>query len=172
MASGGVGLLHVAGADPGRSGMLRFAGLGEYFSSADCPVLGAQNTRTAGTFALAYVPLDFLEVSLAYTASANTNSRSTPNLIQALGDVTLGARASRQWSRDHRLALGLAVEAPLPMLPEPRQKLVTREGDTLELRQQVSFAEGKAPHPSRPGAEPARGDCHPGAVMPEGRVTR
>jgi outer membrane protein OmpA-like peptidoglycan-associated protein len=99
MASGGVGLLHVASADLGRPGVLRFAGLGEYFSSADFPVLGAQNTRTAGTFALAYVPLDFLEVSLAYTASANTNSRSTPNLIQALGDVTLGARASRQWSQ-------------------------------------------------------------------------
>ena len=98
MASGGVGLLRVAGAELGHSGLLRFAGLGEYFSSADFPVLGAQNTRTAGTFALAYVPLDFLEVSLAYTASANTNSRSTPNLIQALGDVTLGARASRQWS--------------------------------------------------------------------------
>jgi outer membrane protein OmpA-like peptidoglycan-associated protein len=99
MASGGVGLLHVAGADLGRPGVLRFAGLGEYFSSADFPVLGAENTRTAGTFALAYVPLDFLEVSLAYTASANTNSRSTPNLIQALGDVTLGARASRQWHK-------------------------------------------------------------------------
>lgn len=96
-ATGGAGLLRVGSADLGRPGVLRFSALGEFFSSADFPVQGAKNTRTAGTFALAYVPLDFLEVSLAYSASANTNTRSTPTLIQALGDVTLGARVTKQW---------------------------------------------------------------------------
>lgn len=98
-AVGGVGLLRVGGADLGPSGVLRFAVTGEYFSNANFPVKDAQNTRTAGTFSLAYVPLDFLEVYAAYTASANTNSRSSPNLIQALGDVTLGARVSKHWAK-------------------------------------------------------------------------
>lgn len=97
-AVGGVGLLRVAGADLGTRGLLRFAVTGEYFNNANFPVQAAENTRTAGTLALSYVPLDFLEVFAAYTVSANTNSRSSPNLIQALGDVTLGARGSRQWA--------------------------------------------------------------------------
>lgn len=96
---GGVGLLRVGGADLGTPGLLRFAVTGEYFSNANFPVLGAENTRTAGSFSLAYVPLEYLEVYAAYTAAANTNSRSSPNLIQALGDVTLGARASKRWAK-------------------------------------------------------------------------
>lgn len=96
-STGGVGLLRLSGADLGRTGVLRFSATGEFFSTPDFPVQGADNTRTGGTFAVGYVPLDFLDVSLSYTASTNTNTRSSPTLIQALGDVTLGARASRQW---------------------------------------------------------------------------
>jgi outer membrane protein OmpA-like peptidoglycan-associated protein len=89
----------VAGADLGARGLLRFSATGEYFKNANFPVQGAEDTRTAGTFALSYVPLEFLEVFAAYGISANTNSRSSPNLIQALGDITLGARGSRQWAK-------------------------------------------------------------------------
>ncbi|MFY0521822.1 OmpA family protein [Archangium gephyra] len=96
-STGGVGLLRLGGADLGRKGVLRFSATGEFFSTPDFPVRGADNTRTGGTFAVGYVPLDFLDVSLSYTASTNTNTRSSPSLIQALGDVTLGARATKQW---------------------------------------------------------------------------
>lgn len=92
---GGVGLLRVAGADLGRRGLLRFSATGEVFSASDFPVQGAQNTRTAGLFAASYVPLDFLEVYAAYGAWSNASSRTTPGLIQALGDLTLGGRATR-----------------------------------------------------------------------------
>jgi len=95
--TGGVGLLRVASSDLGRRGLLRLSLTGDLASNDDFPVQGADNSRTAGTFALSFVPLDFLEVSLAYTASANTNTRSSPNLIQAFGDVTVGARATKQW---------------------------------------------------------------------------
>jgi len=98
-AVGGVGLLRVAGADLGARGLLRFSATGEYFNNANFPVQGAENTRTVGTFALSYVPLEFLEAFAAYTVSANTNSRSSPNLIQALGDITFGVRGSRQWAK-------------------------------------------------------------------------
>jgi outer membrane protein OmpA-like peptidoglycan-associated protein len=106
---GGVGLLRVAGADPGPRGLLRFSAMGEYFSNANFPVSGAQNTRTSGTFALSYVPFEFLELFAAYSATANTNSRSSPNLIQALGDITLGARGSRQWGRGFWAGLDLRL---------------------------------------------------------------
>ncbi|WP_224360402.1 OmpA family protein [Hyalangium versicolor] len=96
-AVGGVGLLRVAGADLGARGLLRFSLTGEYFKNGSFPVRDADNKRTAGTFALAYVPFEFLELSASYTASSNSNSRSSPNLIQALGDVTLGARGSHEW---------------------------------------------------------------------------
>jgi outer membrane protein OmpA-like peptidoglycan-associated protein len=106
---GGVGLLRVAGADLGARGLLRFSGTGEYFANANFPVSGAEHTRTSGTFALSYVPLDFLELFVAYSATANTNSRSSPNLIQALGDITLGARGSRQWARGFWAGLDLRL---------------------------------------------------------------
>ncbi|WP_224245676.1 OmpA family protein [Hyalangium gracile] len=92
-----MGLLRVAGADLGTRGLLRFSATGEYFKNGSFPVRDAENTRTAGTFALAYVPFEFLEVSASYTAASNTNSRSSPNLIQALGDMTLGVRGTREW---------------------------------------------------------------------------
>lgn len=106
---GGVGLLRVGGADLGARGVLRFAVTGESFSHSNFPVQGAENTRTAGSFSVAYVPLDYLEVYAAYTASANTNSRSSPNLIQALGDVTLGARASQRWAKGLHAGVDLRV---------------------------------------------------------------
>jgi OOP family OmpA-OmpF porin len=108
---GGVGLLRVAGSDLGARGLLRFSVTGEYFADANFPVSGAKNTRTSGTFALSYVPLDFLEVFLAYSATANTNSRSSPNLIQALGDISLGARGSRQWAKGFWAGLDLRLNS-------------------------------------------------------------
>lgn len=102
-------MLRVGGADLGARGVLRFAVTGETFSHSNFPVQGAENTRTTGSFSVAYVPLDYLEVYAAYTASANTNSRSSPNLIQALGDVTLGARASRRWMEGLHAGVDLRV---------------------------------------------------------------
>ncbi|MFZ5469966.1 MAG: OmpA family protein [Myxococcota bacterium] len=95
----GIGLLHVGSADLGRKGLVRFSVTGEYMAQNDFPVRRAENIRSAGTFCASFVPLEFVETYLAYAAAANTNSRSSPNLIQALGDITLGAKASRQWAK-------------------------------------------------------------------------
>lgn len=97
-AFGGLGVLHVSGADLGPRGLLRFSAEGEYFGAKDFPVLGSSNVRSAGAFAVSFVPLDLLEAYLAYGASANTNSHSSPSLIQALGDLTLGAKVARKWA--------------------------------------------------------------------------
>lgn len=97
-AVGTVGLLNVGAADIGPRYLLRLSLTGEYFQSSNFPVRNAIDVRTAGTFAVAMAPLEWLEAYLAYGASANTNSRSSPALIQALGDVTLGAKLSKKWA--------------------------------------------------------------------------
>ena len=105
--NGQVGLLDVSSAYLGREGKLRFSVIGEYFWNANFPVEGASNRRSAGTFAVSWVPKSYLQFFLSYAASANTNSRTSPQLLQTLGDVTLGATLAP------RLAAGLygGVEA-------------------------------------------------------------
>lgn len=92
------GLLHVLSADPGPAGQLRLSVLGEYFRLNDFPVASGTDSRLAGTFAASLVPLDFLELSLAYGDAVNTSSRTSPNLIQTLGNFTLGAKVTWQWA--------------------------------------------------------------------------
>ena len=98
-ATGSVGVLHVLSADLGRQGLLRLSGLGEYFDRGDFPVIGASDTRSAGTFALSYVAFDWLELYGSYSATANTNSTSSPNLIASLGDFGVGAKLAGRLSR-------------------------------------------------------------------------
>lgn len=95
----GVGLLHLGSADLGPKGIVRFSAIGEYFNQFDFPVRNATNVRSAGTFAASFVPVEWAEIYLGYGASANTNSSSSPRLIQALGDITLGGKLSRRWAR-------------------------------------------------------------------------
>lgn len=97
--AGGVGLLRMSSADLGPPGLLRFSATGEYFTSRNFPVRDALDVRSAGTFAVSYVPVEFLETYLAYSATANTNSRSSPRLIQSLGDLAFGAKGSRRWAQ-------------------------------------------------------------------------
>jgi OOP family OmpA-OmpF porin len=108
-AIGSVGTLHVLSADLGRRGVLRFSALGEYFHANDFPVMTASNTRSAGTFALSYVTLDFLELYANYSASANTNSTSSPNLISSLGDFGAGAKVATRLAQAFYAGIDMRV---------------------------------------------------------------
>ncbi len=110
-ALGAVGLFSTSSATLGPKGLLRISVLGEYFTATDFPVQRASHVRSAGTFAASYVPVEFLEVFLAYGASANTNSLSSPTLIQALGDLTFGAKASREWTPGFSAGLDLRLQS-------------------------------------------------------------
>ncbi|MBK7858375.1 MAG: OmpA family protein [Archangiaceae bacterium] len=101
----GIGLIHLQSAKLGPKGVLRFSLLGEYNNLNDFPVRTAQNIRSSGTFAVSWVPVSFLEAYLGYSATANTNSRTSPNLIQALGDLTLGVKGAIQLSKNADSAL-------------------------------------------------------------------
>ncbi len=108
-AVGASGLLNTSSAALGPKNILRFGVLGEYFARGDFPVRGASHVRSAGTFSASWVPLTWLEAYLAYGASANSNSFSSPTLIQTLGDVNLGAKVSREWTKG--LYAGLDLRA-------------------------------------------------------------
>lgn len=93
----GVGTLFVPSARLGPKGLVRVSVLGEYLNQSNFPMLNAQNIRSGVTFAASFQPFEWGEVFVSYGASANTNNRTSPNLIQALGDLSLGLKASRQW---------------------------------------------------------------------------
>lgn len=108
---GNVGLLRLSSADFGPKGILRFSALGEYFAARDFPMAGAANTRTAGTFGFSATALDWLEFFGAYSASANTNSRSAPVLIQSLGDLTFGAKVATRLGGGVTVALDTRLQS-------------------------------------------------------------
>lgn len=99
VGSVGVGVLHTSSAKLGPKGILRFSMLGEYFNQDNFPVLNATNIRSSGTFAVSFQPFEWGEIFIGYGAAANTNNRTAPNLIQALGDLTIGLKASKEFTR-------------------------------------------------------------------------
>lgn len=117
VASVGIGVLRMQSAKLGPAGVLRFSLLGEYMSQGDFPVRNASNIRSAATFAVSFVPVRFLELYVGYGAVANTNNRTSPNLIQALGDLTLGAKgAIRASSKEDSALRGLYLGLDLRLL--------------------------------------------------------
>ncbi len=93
----GIGHVFVPSARLGPAGVVRVSLLGEYLNQTDFPVRAAQNIRSGITFAASFQPFEWGEIFVSYGAAANTNNRTSPNLIQSLGDLNLGFKASRQW---------------------------------------------------------------------------
>jgi outer membrane protein OmpA-like peptidoglycan-associated protein len=105
----GIGVLDVASATLGPKGLLRFYANGEFLNQKDFPVLNATDVRSTGTFGVSFVPVENVEVFLSYAAMANSNSRSSPTLIQALGDVTLGGKYARRFAKGFDAGLDLKL---------------------------------------------------------------
>lgn len=103
------GLLHLSSARLGQKGLARVQALAEYFSQNNFPTLNAGNVRTAGTFSASFTPFSFGEVFVAYGAQANTNSRTSPNLLQALGDLTFGIKAGYEFFKSFHAAADLRL---------------------------------------------------------------
>ena len=95
----GVGAAFVSTARMGPAGVVRVSLLGEYLNQLDFPVRSAQDIRSAVTFAASYQPFEWGEVFVSYGAAANTNNRTSPNLIQALGDLSLGIKAAKHFGK-------------------------------------------------------------------------
>lgn len=104
-----VGTPFLPSARMGPKGLVRVGFLGEYLSLADFPVRNAQNIRSGITFAASFQPFQWGEVYVGYSAAANTNNRTAPNLIQALGDLTLGIKASNEWAKGLHAGIDLRL---------------------------------------------------------------
>ena len=109
MGQVGVGTAFVPSARLGPAGVVRVSVLGEYLNQLDFPVRSAQNIRSAVTFAASFQPFEWGEIFVSYGAAANTNNRTSPNLIQALGDMTLGVKVSRHWGKGFHAGLDLRL---------------------------------------------------------------
>lgn len=94
-----IGGAFLSSARLGGQGLVRVGFLAEYANLNDFPVRSAQDIRSAITFAASFQPLPWGEAYVGYQAAANTNNRTAPNLIQALGDLTLGFKASKEWTK-------------------------------------------------------------------------
>ncbi len=95
----GIGNLFVPSARMGARGVVRVSLLGEYFNQTNFPVLSSQNIRSAVAFAASFQPFEWGEIFVSYGAAANSNNRTSPNLIQALGDLSLGIKVSKEWAK-------------------------------------------------------------------------
>ncbi|PZR17632.1 MAG: cell envelope biogenesis protein OmpA [Archangium gephyra] len=105
----GIGTVYVPSARLGKAGVVRVSLLGEYHNIQDFPVRSAQNIRSGVTFAASFQPFDWGEIFVAYGAAANSNNRTSPNLIQALGDLQLGIKLSREWARGFHAGVDLRL---------------------------------------------------------------
>jgi outer membrane protein OmpA-like peptidoglycan-associated protein len=104
-----IGSAFVPSARMGPKGLVRVGFTGEYLNIVDFPVKNAQDIRSAITFAASFQPFTWGEAYVAYSAAANTNNRTAPNLIQALGDLTFGIKASNEWAKGFHAGVDLRL---------------------------------------------------------------
>jgi outer membrane protein OmpA-like peptidoglycan-associated protein len=108
---GSSGLARTSSATLGTPGLVRVGATGEYFASGEFPLGTASHVHTGGSFAVSYMPIPLLEAYLAYGAAANTNSTSSPRLIQALGDITFGAKLAKEWMPGLHAGIDLRLQS-------------------------------------------------------------
>lgn len=109
--TGSSGLLHTSSADLRTAGLLRVSVAGEYLNLTDFPTLTVSDTRTAATFSLSFSPVRLLELYVSYGAASNTNSSSSPRLLQTLGDVGFGGKVGGRLARGFWAGIDLRLQA-------------------------------------------------------------
>ncbi|MCK6551860.1 OmpA family protein [Myxococcota bacterium] len=89
---GETGLLRVAAADSTPPGLVRLSFGLDFFSASSFFAENDEHSRVGGTLAVSTSPIDFLEIWLATRAQSNSNVRTSPQLLQAQGDLRLGVK--------------------------------------------------------------------------------
>jgi outer membrane protein OmpA-like peptidoglycan-associated protein len=97
--------MRVGSANLGRPGLIRFSAYGDYFLSRNFPELDATNVHSTVTFSVSCIPSDFLEAYFAYSDTVNTNSFTSPRLIEALGNITIGFKVAHEWAPGFHVGL-------------------------------------------------------------------
>jgi outer membrane protein OmpA-like peptidoglycan-associated protein len=120
--SGGSGLMRVMSATSGRRNTFRFSLLTGFYSGSgflcpQCPDSNGGGTnrsdevdRVSANFYLSATPLDFLEAYLGIYSQSTSDSLGEPELLQVVGDWSLGAKAFLPPKEDQMLSAGGALE--------------------------------------------------------------
>jgi outer membrane protein OmpA-like peptidoglycan-associated protein len=120
--SGGSGLMRVMSATSGRRNTFRFSLLTGFYSGSgflcpQCPDSNGGGTnrsdevdRVSANFYLSATPLDFLEAYLGIYSQSTSDSLGEPELLQVVGDWSLGAKAFLPPKEDQILSAGGALE--------------------------------------------------------------
>ena len=106
---GATGLVHLHTAQTGPLGSVRLALAGEVFAQSDFLVQGDHDSRQGLTFSVAWTPKRWLEAYASILFSSNTNSVSSPKLLQIQGDTALGAKGLWKVSDAFTLAADLRL---------------------------------------------------------------
>ena len=109
--SGYSGLLRIVEARSGQRGTFGLALFGEYASARDFTIVGDSVERLVGSVLLGWTPLAWLDASLRFGARSVTNDLASPVLIQSVGDLSLGARAT--WGLGDDWSIGALVDLTL-----------------------------------------------------------
>lgn len=89
---GYTGLFHLSSARSTPKYTFTLGLFGEWFTASDVVRAGDENTRFSGRFSLSFAAHDNVEVFTSLMASGNVNTFASPQLIQSLGDIVLGAK--------------------------------------------------------------------------------
>lgn len=109
VGSTGIGTVWVPSARLGKAGVVRVSVLGEYLDINNFPVVNGRNIRSGITFGASFQPFKWGEIFVSYSATANSNNRTSPNLITALGDLQLGVKLSNEWAKGFHAGLDLRL---------------------------------------------------------------
>lgn len=93
-ASGAPGLNRVISGRSLDAGTFGFSLFGQFLSASDFVVRSDDVSLMAGSVSAAYSPLDWLTVYAQMQARSASNSRGRPELIQSIGDFSVGALAA------------------------------------------------------------------------------
>lgn len=118
------GLLRTRAAGSGAAGTFRVSMLADWFQSKDflcnggtpCPGLTLSEQITdktshfGATLGLSITATEFLEAYGAFRSYANSNDRGRPQLLQVLGDTTLGVKAFTPKRRNQPFSFGGSAE--------------------------------------------------------------
>ncbi len=104
-----ISALRIGSAKLGERGVVRLSALASYMSLTDFPVRNAADIRTALTVGASMVVWDFVEAYLGYSASANSNSRTSPTLIQSLGDMQFGVKLAHHFAKSFYAGVDLRL---------------------------------------------------------------
>ena len=89
---GNTGLLRVAAAESVDPGLIRLSFGLDFFSTGGLFVPDDGQSRVGGTLAISGSPIKYLELWLNTRAVSASNNLTNPQLLQSLGDLTLGVK--------------------------------------------------------------------------------